>query len=317
MNSIKNTLLLVVAGLAIGGALTGCSKAKYKKTKGGMPYQVFASKDTQQIRAGNFIKIQYTQKIKDSTYFTTVGTLPQYQQVNEQQAPYDISELWTSLKLGDSVIATQMIDTFIARRPADIPPQYKKGDKIVHYIKVLAIFTSDTAARADFEKTNKEWLAGEIKTVEQYLAEKKITAQKTPSGAYVEILEPGTGALIDSGKYVSVNYTGTSWSGIRFDSNTDTAFHHVGPYPYLAGTGAMIKGFDEAVQMMRLGGKARAYVPSVLAYGGQPGSALIKPYEHLIFDLEVVDVKDKMPAPPTRQDLPPQVQKVEAPQPNN
>ncbi len=304
MNSIKNTLRFLFAFLASGLVLAGCSKAKYKKTKGGMPYQLFEGKDTQRIRAGNFIKMQFTQKIKDSVYFTTVGTLPQYQQVNGQDQPYDISELWTSLKLGDSIIATQMIDTFIARSPQNVPPQFKKGDKIVTYVKILGIFTSDSAARADFDKANKEWLANEIKTIEQYLADKKITAIKTPSGAYVEVLNPGTGNVVDTGKYVSVNYTGTSWSGTRFDSNTDSAFGHVGPYPFVAGTAAMIKGFDEAVLMMRLGGKVRVYIPSILGYGGQPTTPKIKPFENLIFEVELVDVKDKAPAAPTRQDMP-------------
>jgi FKBP-type peptidyl-prolyl cis-trans isomerase FkpA len=311
---IKNTLQFVFACIASLLVLAGCSKAKYKKTKGGMPYQLFAGKDTQTIRPGNFIKIQFTQKIKDSVYFTTVGLLPQYQQVSGESRPYDISELWTSLKLGDSVIATQMIDTFIARNPQNVPPQFKKGDKIITYIKVLGIFTSDSSARADYDAVNKAWLANETATIEKYLADKKITAVKSPSGAYVETISAGTGELIDSNKYISVNYTGTNWEGTKVDSNVDSAFGHVGPYSFMTGTGAMIKGFDEAVLMMRLNGKARVYVPSILGYGGQPqpGSP-IKPYDKLIFDIEVVNVADKAPAPPTRAEMP----KVDMPQQNN
>ncbi len=311
---MKNTMQFLLICLVSGLVLAGCSKAKYKKTKGGMAYQLFEGKDTQRVRVGNFIKMQFTQKIKDSVYFTTVGSMPQYQQITEQQSPYDISELWTSLKLGDSIIATQLIDTFINRNPQNIPPQFKKGDKIVTSIKILGIYTSDSAARVDYDKTNKEWLAKEISTIEKWLADKKINAQKTPSGAFIEIFDPGTGSPVDSGNYVSINYTGTSWSGAKFDSNTDSSFGHFGAYSYLAKTGAMIKGFDEAVMMLHKGGKGRAYIPSLLAYGGQPQSPKIKPYENLIFDIEVVDVKDKMPPPPPRQDQP--VQKIDTPQPN-
>ncbi len=294
MNTIKNLLLFLFAGIL----LVSCSKGSYKKTKGGMPYQLFKGKDTQQIKPGDFIKVQFTRKIKDSIHFTTAGALPVYMQVNPTAEPYDISELWTMMRVGDSVVATQMMDTFIKRSPQNIPPQFKKGDKIVYYLKVVGIFSSDSAARADYDQENEKWLAAEIKTIENYLAEKNIKAEKTPSGAFVETIEPGTGNLIDSGKYVSVNYTGVSWSGKKFDSNTDSAFQHVGPYPFIVGTGAMIKGFDEAVKMMRMGGKAKAYIPSVLAYAGSPNSPLIKPYEHLIFDIEVVEVKDKAPARP-------------------
>jgi FKBP-type peptidyl-prolyl cis-trans isomerase FkpA len=302
MNSIKYVLLFLVAGTL----LVGCGKGSYKKTKGGMPYQIFEGKDTQKVRMGNYIKVHYTQKIKDSISFTTEGILPEFRVVREEQIyPYDISELWTSLELGDSVVAVQMIDTFIARRPQDIPKQYKKGDKITHYIKIVGIFTSDSAAQADYEKSNKEWLATEVKTIEQYLAEKKITTVKTPSGAYVEMISPGTGELIDSNKYIAVNYTGTNWSGKKVDSNVDPAFGHVGPYSFTTGTSSMIRGFDEAVLMMRLGGKARVYIPSMLGYGAQPqpGSP-IKPYDKLIFDIEIVSVQDKAPAPPTRPDMP-------------
>ncbi|MBC7872573.1 MAG: FKBP-type peptidyl-prolyl cis-trans isomerase [Ferruginibacter sp.] len=314
MNTIKNLLWMLFAGII----LVSCNKAEYKKSKGGMPYQLFKGKDkdTQQIKAGNFIKIEFTQKIHDSVYFTTVGALPQYRQVNVVADPYDISELWTSLKVGDSLITTQMIDTFIKRNPQNIPPQFKKGMKIISYVKILGVFPSDTAARADYENENKKWMASEIATIEKYLADKKITAQKTPSGAMVEIIKPGTGNLIDSGNYISVNYTGTSWSGKKFDSNTDSAFQHVGPYPFVAGAGAMIKGFDEAVQLMRMGSTARVYIPSVLAYAGNPTSPLIKPYENLIFEIEIVDVKDKMPPQPDMRGMQPQVPGVNTPQPN-
>ena len=315
MNTIKNWLLILFAGIL----LIGCSKASYKKTKGGMPYQLFKGKDTQQIKVGDFIKIQITQKIKDSVYFTTAGGMPQYQQISDQQSPYDISELWTSLRVGDSIISTQMMDTFIKRDPQRIPPHLKKGDKITTYIKILAAFKSDTAARADYEQGNKDWLAGEVKTIEKFLADKKITAQKTPSGAYVEIINQGTGNMIDSGKYISANYTGTSWSGKKFDSNTDSAFGHMQPLSFVVGStgpGSMIKGFDEGVRFLGLGGKAKVYVPSLLGYGATPGSPLIKPYENLIFDILITDIKDKAPVRADMGNQQPQVQNVDTPQPN-
>ena len=82
MNTIKKNVLFLFVSLSLGVMLVSCNKATYKKTKGGMPYQLFKGKDTQQIRMGDFIKIQITQKIKDSIYFTTVGALPQYKQID-------------------------------------------------------------------------------------------------------------------------------------------------------------------------------------------------------------------------------------------
>jgi FKBP-type peptidyl-prolyl cis-trans isomerase FkpA len=309
-----NTLRLILVFAFAGAFITACNKTTYRKTKGGMPYQVYRGDDTTAIKPGNYIKVSFTRKIKDSVYFSTAGTLPVYIQVPAEPQPYDISELWTSLRVGDSVVANQVIDTFMKRNPGQIPPQFKKGDKITYYLKILGVFENDSLARADYEKNNNAWLQKEITTIEQFLASKNIQAQKTPSGAFVQIINPGTGNLIDSGKYVTVNYTGTSWSGKKFDSNIDSSFGHVGPMPFIVGTGGMIKGFDEAAKFLRKGAKARIYIPSVLGYAGQPGSPNIKPYENLIFDVEVLDVQDKAPNMP---DLRGQMENIDAPQPHN
>lgn len=312
MNTIKSLLF----GLIAVSLLAGCGKSSYRKTPGGMPYQLYKGKDTQQVRPGSFIKISFTQEIKDSVYFSTAGGMPEYRQVDPLQVqPYDVSEIWSGLHVGDSIICTQMIDTFIKRDPLRVPPQFKKGDKIVSYFKILAVFPNDSLARLDYEKTSKEWLASEIRMIEKYVADKKINVQKTPSGVLVDVKSPGTGNLADSGNYVSVMYTGTSWSGKKFDSNVDTSFGHAEPLSFVMGTGSMIKGFEEALELLRPGGKAVAYIPSSLAYGGNPRSPNIKPYESLIFEMELIDVKDKMP---TRQDMqPPQPgQKIDTPQPN-
>lgn len=69
MNKIKQLFLLLFAGIL----LVSCDKAAYKKTPGGMPYQLFAGKDTVSAKIGNFLKVSFTQKINDSIYFTTDG----------------------------------------------------------------------------------------------------------------------------------------------------------------------------------------------------------------------------------------------------
>jgi FKBP-type peptidyl-prolyl cis-trans isomerase len=291
MNTVKNLIIMVFAA----AILVSCGKTSYKNTAGGMPYKVFEGKDTQKVRVGDYIKVALDIKVNDSLVNTT-GKLPTYIQVTATSQPYDLSELWTKLKVGDSVVVTQMIDTFMKRSPDNFPPQFKKGDRVFTYLKVLGLFTNDSLVRMDSEKERNALAVIEIAEVEKYLADKKITAQKTPSGAFVEVINPGTGNLPDTGNYVTVNYTGTSWSGKRFDSNVDTAFHHAQPYSFEAGVGRMSKGFDEAMLLLRKGAKGKIYVPSLLAYGGQPGTPLIKPYEHLIFDIEMLDIKDKAPA---------------------
>jgi len=309
MKTVKNLMLLVFAG----ALLVSCSKVSYKKTPGGMPYKIFPGKDTTKVYAGSFIKLHLTQKIKDSVYFTSTETVPIYFQVNGTPQPYDLSEVWTKLKVGDSMEATQMMDTFINRSPQNIPPQFHKGDRIITTVKILGVFSTDSAAKADGEKVKSEFLAKDLIKFEKIIADKKINTVKTPSGAYVEFITPGAGTLADTGNYVSVNYTCMKLEdGTKYDSNTDSAFHHLGPYSFTAGAGEMVRGFDEAVLMMRKGSKVKVFMPSGLAYGDRPpqGSP-IKPFTNIMFDLELVDIKDKAPAPPAQSQQP---GKVDMPQ---
>lgn len=261
-------------------------------TPGGMPYTVFSGKSAQYVKAGDFVKINLTQQLNDSIIFSTFGTLPIFQQVPGETVPYDISEIWTKLKLDDSVVAIQLVDTFMKRNPDQVPPYLKSGDKIITRIKMLGIFENDSVAKADYDILNEDWLVQEIKAIEKFLADNSIPAQKTVSGVFVQIIKPGTGDQIDSGKNVTVNYTGTSFSGKKFDSNTDTAFGHVNPLTFVAGSPNMIKGFNEGIMLLKKGAVAKLYVPSILAYGANPNSPAIKPYEQLIFDIEVLDVKE-------------------------
>lgn len=292
-----------------------CNKVTYRKTKGGMPYQLFKGKDSQKVKAGDIVKYHVIYKVNDSLIFSSFDKIPTYMPVG-REIPYDISEVWSKLNVGDSVVATQMMDTFIKRSPGAVPPRFKKGDRIITIVKVLAVLRSDSAMIADEQNESKMYMAKEISLLEKYLAEKNIKTERTPSGAFVQITNPGTGNLVDSGNYISVNYTGTTMAGKKFDSNTDSAFKHVAPYSFTAGAGRMIKGFDEGVQLMRLGGSARVYIPSMLAYGSSPDpSSGIMPFENLVFDITIVDIKDK--EPPT---VPLRKQhniKVDAAQPKN
>lgn len=310
MKSIQSVLLFLIASLL----LMACNKGSMKKTKGGMPYKIYSGNGSVKAAQGNFLKINYTQSIKqsgkDSVYFTTRGQIPIYLPVMPPQSTYDVGELWVGLRKGDSIIATQLMDTFIKRNPGNIPPQFRNGDVITTVIHVLDVFTSDSARAADEKLVNESFLKNEVAFLDKYLADKKIQTQKTPSGSFVQVLNPGNGPKIDSGNFVAVNYTGTSFSGKVFDSNTDTMFHHVEPMTFAVGTGQMIKGFDEAMNFLSEGGEAKVYIPSMLAYGARPQSPDIKPFEHLIFDIKVIKVS-KEPARPMQQ---PQI-KVDAPQP--
>lgn len=286
------TYFLITYILAL--TLTSASQIVTNTTAGGMPYQLFPGNGTQKIQAGNIVKYHVTYIIKDSIYFSSFGKPPVYIRIEKNSQSYDVSELFPSLSIGDSIVAIQMLDTFIKRSPSSVPPSFKNGDTLFTYLKVLDVFDKDSAVMLDEAAENKKHLATEIKFLEGYLTKKNITTQQTASGIFVQIINPGTGDMIGPGKKVSVNYTGITLSGKKFDSNTDTAFQHVTPLEFITGAGTMIKGFDEPIQTMRKGTVAKVYVPSILGYGARPNpSSGIMPYENLVFDIKIVDVKEK------------------------
>ena len=110
----------------------------------------------------------------------------------------------------------------------------------------------------------------------------------TRSGIKIQDLKVGDGAIAESGKTVSVHYTGWLTDGTKFDSSLDRGQ----PFPFVLGTGAVIPGWDEGVQGMRVGGKRKLTIPPDLAYGasGTPGGP-IPPNATLVFECELMGVQ--------------------------
>lgn len=107
-----------------------------------------------------------------------------------------------------------------------------------------------------------------------------------PNGLkYVEV-KVGDGALAENGKTVSVHYTGWLTDGTQFDSSVDRNE----PYRFQLGTGAVIKGWDEGLKGMRVGGKRKLTIPPDLAYGAS-GMGPIPPSATLLFDVELMGVQ--------------------------
>lgn len=120
--------------------------------------------------------------------------------------------------------------------------------------------------------------------LQTYITENKITTEPTSSGLYYIETKAGTGAKAKSGDKVKIHYTGTLIDGERFDSSAGKD-----PIEYTHGIGQVIKGWDEGIALMKVGGKAKLIIPSSLAYGTR-GKSTIPGYSTLLFDVELVDV---------------------------
>jgi FKBP-type peptidyl-prolyl cis-trans isomerase len=110
---------------------------------------------------------------------------------------------------------------------------------------------------------------------------------KTASGLEYWDLKVGTGAVAQSGQHVKVEYTGWLTSGKKFDSSVGTGR----PFDFTLGASEVIKGWDEGVVGMKVGGKRQLRIPPDLAYGAKGYPGVIPPNSTLIFDVQLVDVK--------------------------
>jgi FKBP-type peptidyl-prolyl cis-trans isomerase FkpA len=114
---------------------------------------------------------------------------------------------------------------------------------------------------------------------------------KTPSGLQYEDTTVGGGAEARSGQHVHVHYTGWLYNdghqGAKFDSSVDRNE----PFVFTLGSGMVIKGWDEGVAGMKIGGKRKLTIPSNLGYGARGAGGVIPPNATLIFEVELLGVK--------------------------
>jgi FKBP-type peptidyl-prolyl cis-trans isomerase len=120
-------------------------------------------------------------------------------------------------------------------------------------------------------------------------AENSATGKEVTTSSGLKYVDQavGTGEAAVAGKNVSVHYTGWLENGKKFDSSVDRGQ----PFSFPLGAGRVIKGWDEGVQGMKVGGKRKLTIPSDLGYGSRGAGGVIPPNATLIFDVELLGVK--------------------------
>ncbi|HEX6913990.1 MAG TPA: FKBP-type peptidyl-prolyl cis-trans isomerase [Chitinophagaceae bacterium] len=292
-------LFAVVAVLMV----VSCNTS-YEKTKSGLRYKIFKAKGGEKLKPGDFVKINQEVLIpeRDTVLFSTHGKMPAYTKVDTSVVTeYRIEEILPKMSVGDSAVIVFSVDSMKNRGFInEYNETFRRGGQITFRIRVLKRYATEKDVDADFQKDfavekerrtkeAEEKNKAEVKALTDYLAKNNIKAIRTPSGAYVEVQEPGTGKIGDTSAVAMVHYTGKLFKdGSTFQSNMDQQ-----PFPVEIGGGATIRGFDEGLMYFGKGGKGRIYIPSHLAYGENGQPPVIPPGATLLFEIRIADIKPK------------------------
>lgn len=290
-----------------------CNKSE-RETPSGLKFNVVKEGTGVPVKVGDVLVFNFIFKdSKDSVWRSTYETdFPPYIVMPDtagMKKEDGMTQMLRMITPGDSVVLNISIKDFfkdIVKSP--IPPQFDSTLIFTYQIKAEQTMTRDsfmTYQRNFYMKKQMEQVTKDSAAIETYLAKNNITAQKTESGLYYVITTPGKGENGKSGQAVKVNYAGYTLDGAYFDTSIKAVAMEKGlydpqreqyapyaPYDVTIDRSQVIKGWHEALKVLNKGSKATIFVPSTMAYGPQ-GKGTIKPNESLVFDLEVVDIKEQ------------------------
>lgn len=156
---------------------------------------------------------------------------------------------------------------------------------LMYQIQLVDIQTPEQVKAAEEAKIEKRKLA-EKEDLAKFVAKENIKVSPTASGLYFISVKEGKGVRPVKNSKVKVHYIGYLLNGSKFDSSIDRGQ----PFEFTLG-GGVIKGWEEGISMMKVGGKARLIIPSWLGYGAKGSGDKIPPYSTLVFDVELLNVQ--------------------------
>lgn len=254
---------------------------KATRTASGLYYVVTKDGTGANAKAGQNLSVNYTGRLLGGKEFDS-NVEPMFNHVQPFNLTLGAGQVIRGWDEGLALLnkgakATLYIPSGLAYGSQDRSPSIPANSILVFDVEIL-----DISSQADIDD----------KLITDYLDKNHIKATKTASGLYYSITKKGTGVMPAAGKKVVMSYTGKTLDGRKFDSNEDTAFHHVQPFEFVLGGHQVIAGWDEGIALLPKGTKATLYIPSGMAYGKSSPTPAIPANSVLLFDVEVVDVKE-------------------------
>lgn len=233
--------------------------------------------DGRAVKVGDVIIITTEFKLNDNAMPNNPEPMPLM--VREPERKGDLYAALLLMKEGESMEFAFDPATYFGEQR---PPMVEENDTIYITVNVLSVM-SEEEFMAEQRKAEQEMIDAQTKAIERYMADNKLKGEKTESGLYYVRITEGTGPQVKNGQKVTAHYTGTLIDGTKFDSSLDRGQ----PFEVVVGQGRVIKGWDEGLQLMKVGEKSKLIIPSALGYGGRD-MGTIPANSILVFDMEIL-----------------------------
>lgn len=277
---MKRLVSLVTAIVCLIILTTACKDKKYKdyeQTESGLYYKFdVQNKDARSPQINDFLYLALSYRTDNDSIVFEEREITDV--MHESVYSGDLYEAYSLMHEGDEASFIMKADSFFVNMVGiqELPKFILPETMLEFHIKLNKI-----KSLADFEKE-------ETNAIAKYITDNNIQVQPLESGLYFIENQAGTGAQVDTGKTIKINYTGKFLDGKVFDTSLGEGRE---PMEFKLQEGLMIPGFTEGLLKMKAKGKATLLMPSKLAYGAGNPQSPIPPYSPLIFEIEVLEVK--------------------------
>ena len=262
----KTFWTLVMAILVSSAAVFGITGDTIT-TNSGLKYIITEKGDGIRATVGDKVSAHYTGKFTNGEVFDSSvdrGTPFEFT-LGKGQVIRGWDEGFALMNVGDKAIL--IIPYHLAYGEAGKPPQIPARSILIFDVELLDVMVSVKAIPFEVEG---------------------IKEKSTESGLKYQVVKKGSGRTPQAGQIVIVHYTGYLTNGMTFDSSVEREQ----PFQFHIGRQRVIAGWDEGVAMMKLGEQRRFTIPPDLAYGAKGYPNLVPPNSTLIFDIELISIKN-------------------------
>ena len=285
-SGIRTTNLIIVLAF-----LFSCYNNEFEIHESGLLYKIIEeSENKASLQIGDYIELELKYQTEtDSVLFNSkeFGGVFRMQINTPSHKGGSFEDALIMMNPGDRYLFKIMADSFyVHTKKENLVADFGKS-MLLFDIKIIRKVTAEEIERERklFEEQMKEQ---EAIILQQYIEDKEIKEKTKKSGLYYIAIKPGTGRKPNIGDSLLVHYTGSLLSGKVFDSS----YERNKPFKFCLGSNEVIAGWEEGFSFMKKGGKALFIIPSELAYGKDGYSTIIPPYSSLLFEVELISIKN-------------------------